>query len=253
MESVSQVLKKLMKNTPISDDGAKNDGNDEMVKCLYCGKMHKSCRYDEDGEYLFKGLCSIQCQKFARRRQSMANYFKACNVPPRYANSSFKNFKIDDKNKLAYDYLSNLQKLEGSIFITGPVGCGKTHLAVALMRNLATKQIEKFLFKSATDILLNLKSAFSNNEVSEEEVYKKFKGKDILIIDDIGTEKLTDYVIQSWYSIVDYRYSHCLPTVYTSNLDIKDVAIRFGDRVASRLASEKILSVCGDDRRVIKK
>jgi DNA replication protein DnaC len=101
--------------------------------------------------------------------------------------------------------------------------------------------------------LLQLRAGFGkDSNISESDSLKCYQKNEVLIIDDLGAEKLTDYVIQAWYSIIDYRYSNMLPTVITSNLSVAELAVRFGDRIASRIASGNVLTLRGSDRRLEK-
>jgi DNA replication protein DnaC len=60
---------------------------------------------------------------------------------------------------------------------------------------------------------------------------------DYLILDDLGAEKTTDFTRSILYQIIDYRYNYEKPTIITSNLDVKQIAERFDDRIASRIIS----------------
>jgi len=196
--------------------------------------------------------CSERCQKFDNRFNNPDGYLKHCNVPSRYLNCDFNNFNVDAGNKTAFSKLHELNEVKDIIYITGDVGTGKTHLSVALLRNLRHLQYQKGNFQPATRILLELRSGFSNDKVSEKDALRTYQLDEILIVDDLGAEKLTDYVVQAWYSIVDYRYSNMLPTVITSNLSIQELAAKFGDRIASRAASGMVLTLKGSDRRIEK-
>lgn len=198
-----------------------------------------------------KKYCSEKCWKFDMRGKNPIEYLKGCNVPTRYLNCTFENFKVDGGNNTAFKTLQSLKKIRDIIYICGDVGTGKTHLSVALARNIRTSQPEGANFQSATNVLLQLRAGFSK-DVSEKESLRHYQKSQILIIDDLGAEKLSEYVIQAWYSIVDYRYSNMLPTVITSNLTVAEIAERFGDRIASRIASGIVLTLKGNDRRLEK-
>jgi DNA replication protein DnaC len=171
-------------------------------------------------------------------------------VPARYLDCTFENYEVSKGSEAAFKALSGLQSLSDPIYLGGDVGAGKTHLSVALMRNLALSQINRGNFQSATGLLLDLKSSFNQDGISERDAISRYTQPDILIIDDLGSEKLTDYIAQSWYHIIDFRYANLLPTVVTSNLSLDEISMRLGDRVASRLASGKVITIKGKDRRL---
>lgn len=195
-------------------------------------------------------FCCEQCSKYEKRMREPETYLKACGVPARYQKCSFENFRTDAGSEKAFRALRGLRTLEGSVYLGGDVGAGKTHLSVATIKSVSVSQPCRASFQSATGILLDLRACFSQDGVSERDALKKYQTEDILVVDDLGAEKLTDYVVQAWYSIIDFRYSNCLPTIFTSNLSMGEVAQRFGDRVASRICSGIVLTVKGKDRRL---
>jgi len=232
---------KLTLNMPILADI-------EEVYCPHC----ESKFYPEPHPNWKEKYCSELCQRYHHRFNNPEGYLKACNVPNRYVGCGFDNFRVDSGNKLAFSTLSELKRISDIIYIAGDVGVGKTHLSVALMKSLRHKQEQKGNFQPATRVLLELKAGFSKDNVSEKDTLRAYQRDEILIIDDLGAEKMTDYVNQAWYSIVDYRYSNVLPTIITSNLTIQELASRFGDRIASRAASGLVLTLKGSDRRLHK-
>jgi DNA replication protein DnaC len=73
---------------------------------------------------------------------------------------------------------------------------------------------------------------------------------DLLVIDDLGAEKGTEWVVEQLYRIVDYRYRMCLPLVVTTNLSGREIRDRFGDRILSRLVEAcTAVKLTGDDKR----
>lgn len=220
-------------------------------KCKYCnGELPES--KIECGEVIPEGFCSIKCSKYYNRKMDSCSYLKQSGVPKRYLKCSFKNFIVNNEQiKKVVSDLKNITNVNDSILITGRAGCGKTHLAVALMREQSLKTIRRAWFYNVTEILIDLRSVYNKDGNSEKEMFEKFFTNDILIIDDIGAEKVSDYVVQSWYRIIDHRYSACLPTVYTTNLSMPEIGVRFGDRIASRLSAGMVFTIDGKDGRLV--
>lgn len=227
------------------------DTSDKQEKlCRYCGGDILEPRII-GGEPLPDDICTLACLKYFCRKEKPERYLEHCMVPERYLKCSFENYKAEnDEVKKVLSQLKNIERIEDSILLTGPAGCGKTHLSVALMRDQSLKSLRFSWFHKATDILMELRSVYDEEGKSEKEIFKKYLTEDILIIDDIGAEKVSDYVIQSWYKIIDDRYSACLPTAYTTNLKLSEIGSRFGDRIASRLAAGLVLSMKGKDMRM---
>jgi len=141
------------------------------------------------------------------------------------------------------------------VFISGPVGTGKTHLAVAYL----VWEIQKWgensrIFIRSVDLFNKLRDSFRNNfSTPASEITESFSRYRFLVIDDLGTERDTPLVQEALYNIIDHRAGHLLPTVITSNFTLDRVAEHygeFGERLASRIAGMgETLTLLGKDRR----
>ncbi len=141
------------------------------------------------------------------------------------------------------------------VFISGPVGTGKTHLAVAYL----VQEIQKWgensrIFIRSVDLFNKLRDSFRNNfNTPASEITENFSRYRFLVIDDLGTERDTPLVQEALYNIIDHRAGHRLATVITSNFTLDRVAEHygeFGERLASRIASMgETLTLLGKDRR----
>ncbi len=136
------------------------------------------------------------------------------------------------------------------VFLSGNVGAGKTHVAVSLLRDAATRDERRGLFVHASGLFLELRATMDNRAASEAHVFAKYLADRLLVVDDLGAEKVSEYVRASWYHIIETRYSEMRPTVVTSNLSLAQVAEAYGDRIASRLASGFVLNFAGGDYRL---
>lgn len=148
-----------------------------------------------------------------------------------------------------------------SLFIAGSFGAGKTYYAVSVMKNYIdnipnTCFVPPFnrlpLFITIPELLLKIRSTFSL-ERCEEEIVDKYSNAPLLIFDDLGAEKTTDFSLQTLYIILNRRYNEQLQTIITSNLTLDEVKNKLGDRIASRIAGMcAVLHMKGQDKRLTK-
>ncbi len=141
------------------------------------------------------------------------------------------------------------------VFISGRVGTGKTHLAVAyLVREIQRWGENSKVFIRSVDLFNKLRDSFRHSfGTPASEITESFSQYRFLVIDDLGTERDTPLVQEALYDIIDHRAGHRLPTVITSNLTLDRVAEHygeFGERLASRIAGlGDELTLLGIDRR----
>jgi DNA replication protein DnaC len=109
------------------------------------------------------------------------------------------------------------------------------------------------LFISVPELLLQLRGTFnkSDAETSEQELLEKYSNAKVLYLDDLGTEKPSDWAISTLFLLIDRRYSEMLRTVISSNLSLDQLADRLDDRIASRIAGMcEVVRMEGKDRRL---
>jgi DNA replication protein DnaC len=136
--------------------------------------------------------------------------------------------------------LTKIQKLPEvkNNYIFGVARTGKTILACSMTvvwtnkRFIERKSID-FYFSATINLIENLRIEYNN---SCQSLIDKCKNSSLLIIDDIGAEKLSEWAYSQLYMIIDHRYNYYLPTIYTSNLSLAELANKFqDDRIVSRI------------------
>jgi DNA replication protein DnaC len=153
----------------------------------------------------------------------------------------FENFKGNDKLVATIKEFANQGH---SMMLTGRTGCGKTHLAIAAAKQLSRQAI----FVTVPELLLEIRSTF-NGEDSESRLIRRYARAELLVLDDLGAEKTTEYSIQTLYTIISRRNREEAQTIVTTNLDLTQIAESLGDRIASRLAEMKIVKINMPDYR----
>ena len=176
-------------------------------------------------------------------------------IPLRYID-----VKYEDVPKEIRASLERMRETRQGLYIHGPVGTGKTHVLWAI-RKMLIKRLEENLPAQAgsysriyniTELIHKIRAEFDRRN-GEDVLGELLEYDGILMLDDIGAEKITDWVAETFYMLINRRYEGRLPTIFTSNLPVADLAERIGDRTASRIVEMcDIFHLGGQDRRLVK-
>jgi len=170
-------------------------------------------------------------------------------IPPQYHGASLDDFNPHVGNMLMAFLVDSVG---GLLTISGPCGIGKTRLLYACARNLQANGLA-WRKLSVPQLVIHLQAlsgdSMSNAELEIQEL-QDFQG--LLMLDDLGAEKTTDFVVQSLYVILASREEWRRSTIITTNLELDGIAKRFSNRIASRLAGGRQLVLSGRDRRLAK-
>jgi len=169
-------------------------------------------------------------------------------IPPLYRNTSFENFLLPRDNPIAYRQLTEVfmavrgfardfpaNKRPG-LLLMGDPGTGKTHLAVAAFRAILAKGFEG-LFFDYQNLLDKIRSGYdSASGASDREAYRIAMDKEVLLLDDLGAHRVTDWVEDTVTSIITSRCNQGRPLIATTNLIDPDA----GDVTYERSSSGKV-------------
>ncbi len=165
---------------------------------------------------------------------------------------SFESFIGADKTKELL--LQCIQEGKSVVLIGRNTGAGKTHLAIAMLRELViTFKVNSkadACFITVPELLMEIRAAYNNNaEYTETEIVEKYASFPYLILDDIGAEKTTPWAMETLYIIIDRRSREKLPTIYTTNLTLSEIEQHLGPRIASRMAQSTVITLDMPDFR----
>ena len=164
-------------------------------------------------------------------------------IPKAYRECRFDTFHGNDK------IVQGLMKLADTgcdIVLRGETGCGKTHLAVAIMQHAGHGY-----FTTAPELLLRIRSTFNEGTMreSEDEVIRDLCFHELLVLDDLGAEKTTEFAITTLYIIIDRRIRDAKRTIITTNLSLKEIEEKLDARIASRLSGMQNVKINMPDYR----
>ncbi|EJR71404.1 hypothetical protein IK9_06055 [Bacillus cereus VD166] len=185
-----------------------------------------------------------EAQNFAKKRE-IEKLFSISNLGERFSKSTFEAFLdrngSETAHKIAMKYVKTFKEWNGeSLMIWGEPGNGKTHLAAAIVNELSKKGYI-VVFQSVPELLQRIRSTFnSENKENETQIMRALLECDLLILDDIGAEKTTEWVEEKLFNIIDGRYRKELPTLYTSNLEPKELKHQVGKRSYDRMVETSL-------------
>lgn len=155
------------------------------------------------------------------------------------------------KNNFEYckAYAENFTPDSNGLFMFGKTGLGKTHLSLAIANVVLNKGYDVY-YGSIQSIMDKLEAEHFGRLPREDSIKEDILTCDLLIIDDLGTEFVTQFTTAELYNIINSRILSSLPTIISTNLEMEQIAEKYTQRVASRImGSTDAIYFCGKDIR----
>ena len=169
-------------------------------------------------------------------------------IPPRYQEASYET-DVPERIKLL---LRNMGESKKGIYIHGAIGTGKTHIAYAILKKM--NEISRYGGElwNTTELLREIKDDFDRPYIDKRRVCEKLmESSKILFLDDIGVEKATEFVQETFYMLINKQYNEKFPIIFTSNKSVSELAEHVGERTASRIVEMcDVVELTGEDRRI---
>jgi len=168
-----------------------------------------------------------RCRCFIDRQASLL--LERAKIPKRYEKCTLSNFEIHDDShrdalKISRKVVENYPSQDIGLLFIGPVGVGKTHLAVAIIRELILKKGVPCLFYDFRDLIRDIQSTFtSDSALSESDILEPVFESKVLVLDELGARRSSAWVEETVFYVINHRYNQKKLTIFTSNfLDSSD-------------------------------
>ena len=186
---------------------------------------------------------ACQCYGDLRKRQRM----QAAAIPKRYTHCSLSTFydrgtiSLRNGKNRASEFSNCWPTVDRGLLLMGPCGSGKTHLAVAIFHEIIESgKPGRLLFSNFQDLIQEIQATFgSDANTNKSEILQPLLEADLLILDELGSQKPTSFVQDILYYVINSRYNDEKPTIFTTNYldDPREREDRLEDRIGNRLRS----------------
>lgn len=195
------------------------------------------------------GVVRCECRTGTRTERALA----AAHIPPRYQNCRFTNFELypergGPRNESLWNalgvvqsYLDDYPLVDGKgLLLIGDTGVGKTHLITALLRGLVEKGAEG-LFLDYQELLKRIQSSYDATALTaERQVMRPVLETEVVVIDDLGSNRISEWVEDTINYLLNHRYNEKKPTLLTANLSEEAISGPPGDRKSHATFEERL-------------
>ena len=184
----------------------------------------------------------------AEHEAKMIKYYQeAAGMGARFEQCTFDNYNVSDGSRLMFEaaqllvanFIYGVRPADRGLIFTGSVGNGKTHLTAAIINELVKEKVG-CRFQPVPELLRKIRATFNrDSSVDENDIISELVNCSLLVLDDVGSEKWTEWAESILYQIIDERYRELRPMVITTNLNLEGLEAALGMR-----AFDRLLEVC---------
>ena len=258
MQSLGQALREALENTTSSHIEGGH-------VCPYCKQIVPKKRLVILGvEKIVQPVCRCEVEAWERevhealerhKKAEVERKFSISSLGERFEDCRFETFTMRPGSEKAFrfaeDYAERFELYGGdSLLIWGVPGNGKSHLAAAICHRLKERG-KTVVFQTMTELLERIRSTFrQNSKEHEREIMDALQHCDLLVLDDLGAEKVSDWTLDVLFRIIDGRYRQKKPTMFTTNFSPTELLYRFmpdkssaEHEIAAKRIHDRILEV----------
>jgi DNA replication protein DnaC len=182
------------------------------------------------------------------RARVVEHQMAAARVPRRYMHCELTNFEqnydsLREAHRKARVFIDKFPVVDKGLLFHGAHGVGKTHLATAILKDVIRTRGARAYFYETRELLKLVRDTYNSSvDETEMDVLRPVLEADLLVLDDVGAEKTSEWVQETLGLVVNTRYSEGRPTILTTNLwdppdstDPNSIMFRLGARIRSRL------------------
>lgn len=213
-----------------------------VVLCEYCGAPKKYGVLNLFKKPIYIPIAQCKCEERLERQREedkkAEELFDNVQRFKRHSNLSKKECTFENWQHNQYtqpaescyqtyvQFLNDYHTGSQGMIVYGDAGCGKTHLSIALASALANRGV-KVVLKNVPTLFEEIFDTFNNYDLKTSDVMNPITESDVVILDDLGAEKPSDFVKSKLYYIINTLYNNDATVIVTSNLenvsDLKDV------------------------------
>lgn len=205
-----------------------------------------------------------------RSQARLEKLLRSAAIPPRYFDRGFDVYSVHHKLQeralqRAIEYVEAFPNVPRGLLLVGPCGVGKTHLSVAILKSLLQEKTIAGRFVDEAELLRRLQYSYGPDSAeTEREVLLPLLNVELLVWDDLGTGRPTEWVAETIRTVINHRYTYNKQTILTTNWPLKvseralgshaaveqTLAERIGRRLFSRILEMcEIVDIDGPDAR----
>lgn len=174
-------------------------------------------------------------------------WLKRC--PKRFVGATIESLNDGVLNDVTYWKKARVLEPGTNLILSGPRGVGKTHIGYAILRDQFLRG-KSVLAWQTVDLLDALRPG-GGSDKDTSKVLRDLGSVEILLLDDVGATRTTEWTLERFTGLIDKRYRENLPTIFTTNLNQDEITDVIGLRAADRLYGGAVqIVLTGPSRRV---